>query len=85
MAALNAAVCRCVRLHVLSRLHAACSNGGHLPEQAIEALREIFIAALLPDRKLRFFEEQPLAAVPAGKEGVRRLLYWHLEDQLKRR
>ena len=54
--------------------------------QAIEALREIFIAALLPDRKLRYFEEQPLAAVPAGtKEGARRLLYWHLEDQLKRR
>ena len=52
----------------------------------MEALREIFIAALLPDRKLRAFEEQPLGAVAAGsKEGARWLLLWHLEDQLKRR
>ena len=27
--------------------------------------------ALLPDRKLRFFEEQPLARVPPGREGAR--------------
>jgi ribosome biogenesis protein MAK21 len=54
----------------------------------LDALREVFIAALLPDRKLRFFEERPLGAVPArggSKDGARRLLLWHLEDQLKRR
>ncbi|EIE24712.1 hypothetical protein COCSUDRAFT_14147 [Coccomyxa subellipsoidea C-169] len=53
--------------------------------QAIDALREIFIAALLPDRKLKFFEEQPIAAVPDNKEGMRRLLYFYVEDQIKRR
>lgn len=53
--------------------------------QAIDALRELFVAALLPDRKLRFFEEQPLAAVPSNKDGQRRLLYYYVEDQIKRR
>jgi ribosome biogenesis protein MAK21 len=53
--------------------------------QAIDALREIFIAALLPDRKLKFFEEQPLSAVPSSKDGLRRLLYYYVEDQIKRR
>lgn len=41
--------------------------------------------ALLPDRKLVSFEDQPLAAVPSGKEGMRRLLYYYFEDQLKKR
>ena len=41
--------------------------------------------ALLPDRKLVSFEDQPLATVPSGKEGLRRLLYYHFEDQLKKR
>ena len=41
--------------------------------------------ALLPDRKLVSFEDQPLAAVSSGKEGLRRLLYYHFEDQLKKR
>ena len=53
--------------------------------QAIDALREVFTVALLPDRKLVSFEEQPLSAVPSGKEGLRRLLYYYFEDQLKKR
>ena len=53
--------------------------------QAIDALKEIFLVALLPDRKLKFFEQQPLAAVPANKEGSRRLLLWYVEDCLKKR
>lgn len=53
--------------------------------QAIDALREVFTVALLPDRKLVSFEEQPLSAVPSGKEGLRRLLYYFFEDQLKKR
>ncbi len=53
--------------------------------QAIDALREIFTVALLPDRKLVSFEDQPLSAVPSGKEGLRCLLYYHFEDQLKKR
>ena len=53
--------------------------------QAIDALREVFAVALLPDRKLVSFEDQPLSAVPSGKEGLRCLLYYHFEDQLKKR
>lgn len=37
--------------------------------QAIEALREVFLAALLPDRKLRFLSQQPLASLPNSREG----------------
>ena len=53
--------------------------------QAIEALREVFLAALLPDRKLRFLSQQPLTSLPTSREGERRLLYWHLEYCIKRR
>ena len=53
--------------------------------QAIDALKEIFLVALLPDHKLKFFEQQPLAMVPANKEGSRRLLFWYVEDCLKKR
>lgn len=53
--------------------------------QAIDALKEIFLIALLPDRKLKFFEQQPLAAVPANKEGSRHLLFFFVEDCLKKR
>ena len=53
--------------------------------QAIDALKEIFLVALLPDRKLKFFEQQPLAVVPANKEGNRRLLLYYVEDCLKKR
>ena len=53
--------------------------------QAIDALKEIFLVALLPDRKLRFFEQQPLGAVPDNKEGNRRLLFYYVEDCLKKR
>lgn len=41
--------------------------------------------ALLPDRKLKFFEQQPLTAVPATKEGSRHLLLFYVEDCLKKR
>lgn len=62
---------------------AYCWGAPHV--QAIDALREIFIAALLPDRKLKFFEEQPILAVPSNKEGLRCLLYCYVEDQIKKR
>jgi hypothetical protein len=39
---------------------------------------------LLPDnRHLKHFDQQPLAALPEGKEGARYLLWWYLEDQVK--
>ena len=53
--------------------------------QAIEALREVFVAALLPDRKLRWLAQQPLAALEPGRQGEKRLLFWHLEDSIKKR
>ena len=53
--------------------------------QAIAALQELFRDALLPpDRKLRYFSEQPLAASAQGPHERKRLLYWHVEDLIKR-
>jgi ribosome biogenesis protein MAK21 len=43
------------------------------------------MTVLLPDRKLRFFEQQALDKVEAGREGERRLLYWLVEDGVKKR
>lgn len=53
--------------------------------QAIDALKVLFTTILLPDRKLLFFEQQPLGALPEGKEGARRLLYYYMEDAIKKR
>ncbi|KAK9820060.1 hypothetical protein WJX72_005600 [[Myrmecia] bisecta] len=61
------------------------AGGRNVVGQAIDALREIFLASLLPDRKLRFFEQQPLGGVPKNKEGNRQLLYFYLEDCIKKR
>ncbi|KAI7841479.1 hypothetical protein COHA_004873 [Chlorella ohadii] len=52
---------------------------------AMDALKELFTTVLLPNRKLRFFEQQPLDKVEAGREGERRLLYWLVEDGVKKR
>lgn len=55
---------------------------------AMDALRELFVSILLPsDRKLRFFEQQPLEAVQRrpAKEKDRYLLYWIVEDGIKKR
>ena len=52
--------------------------------QAIDALAEVFIVALLPDRRLLGWEERSLPAEPpVSKDDRRRLLYWHLEDCIK--
>eukprot|EP00897_Mesotaenium_endlicherianum_P007143 jgi/Mesen1/6457/ME000033S05757 len=52
---------------------------------AMDALRELFLMSLLPDRKLRYLAQQPLQALPAGEEGQRLLLFWYWEDFLKER
>eukprot|EP00887_Chlorella_sp_A99_P005084 scaffold25.g5084.t1 len=57
---------------------------------ALDAAKELFLTALLPDRKLRYFEQQPLGALgaggaPLGPEAKRRLLYWLVEDGVKKR
>ncbi|KAL4421400.1 hypothetical protein ABPG75_010691 [Micractinium tetrahymenae] len=75
-------------LHSLDGLLAMCSKRGGaraVVGSAMDALKELFISVLLPDRKLRFFEQQPLDKLEAGRDGERRLLYWLLEDGLKKR
>ena len=53
--------------------------------QAIDALKELFTTVLLPSRRLLFFEQHPLAALPAGNEGRHRLMYYYMEDAIKKR
>jgi hypothetical protein len=47
--------------------------------------QELFLSSLLPDRKLRVLEQQPLQDLPPGKDGERCLLLWGVEDAVKRR
>jgi ribosome biogenesis protein MAK21 len=54
-------------------------------QHANDALKELFTTILLPDRKLLFFEQQALSLLPEGKEGSRRLLYYYMEDAVKKR
>ena len=68
----------------LSALHLQLLS--HRPgPQAMDAGREIFATALLPDRKLRWLAQQPLALLPPGRDGERRLMLWVFEDALKQR
>ena len=53
--------------------------------QAIDALKELFTTVLLPSRKLVFLEQQPLASLPAGNEGRHYLMYFYMEDAIKKR
>ncbi len=72
----------------LDSLLAMCSKRGGARAvviSAMDALKELFMSVLLPDRKLRYFEQQPLGKAEAGKEGERRLLYWLVEDGIKKR
>ena len=72
----------------LDSLLAMCAKKGGaraVVGSAMDALKELFTSVLLPDRKLRFFEQQPLDKAEAGKDGERRLLYWLLEDGIKKR
>ena len=49
------------------------------------ALTELFRDALLPpNRKLKYFSEQPLGASGDAPNERKRLLYWHVEDLVKR-
>jgi len=69
---------------------ARSAGGKRAAGQACDALRELFSGGLMPDRKLVWFEEQPLGSVAVGPPEpsaarTRRLMYWHFEDVLKRR
>ncbi|KAK9048077.1 hypothetical protein SSX86_032960, partial [Deinandra increscens subsp. villosa] len=48
-----------------------------------EALKEMFISSLLPDRKLRTLFQQPLNHLSETKDGNSLLLFWHWEECLK--
>ncbi|KAI8544749.1 hypothetical protein RHMOL_Rhmol08G0319100 [Rhododendron molle] len=50
-----------------------------------EALRELFISSLLPDRKLKTLFQRPLNLLPESKDGYSLLLFWYWEECLKQR
>ncbi|KAL2336371.1 hypothetical protein Fmac_010817 [Flemingia macrophylla] len=50
-----------------------------------EALQELFIASLLPDRKLKTLMQRPLNHIPETKDGYSLLLFWYWEECLKQR
>lgn len=54
---------------------------------ACDALKDLMLQTLLPERKLRWFAQQPLADLPADEgspERMTQLRYWHFEDAVKR-
>ncbi|KAK3135683.1 hypothetical protein QOZ80_5BG0422140 [Eleusine coracana subsp. coracana] len=50
-----------------------------------DALKELFLMRLLPDRKLKSLIQRPLDRLPETKDGYSLLLFWHWEDCLKQR
>ncbi|XP_019631116.1 PREDICTED: CCAAT/enhancer-binding protein zeta-like [Branchiostoma belcheri] len=56
--------------------------------QAVDTLKELWLSDLLPDRKLKTFEQHPLSVLPeitgGNQEGRRRrLIMWYYEDRVK--
>ncbi|KAG1665927.1 hypothetical protein FOA52_004516 [Chlamydomonas sp. UWO 241] len=61
-------------------------GGKEVVRQAIEALQELFLTCLLPSRRMKFLEQQPVHLLQAeSKDGRKRLLLWYIEDSVKRR
>ncbi|XP_068659944.1 protein SLOW WALKER 2 [Aristolochia californica] len=50
-----------------------------------EALRDLFMLRLLPDRKLKSLLQRPLNHLPESKDGYSLLLFWYWEECLKLR
>ncbi|KNA04215.1 hypothetical protein SOVF_201750 isoform B, partial [Spinacia oleracea] len=50
-----------------------------------EALKELFIQSLLPDRKLKTLLQRPLNHIPETKDGNSLLMFWHWEECLRTR
>ncbi|KAF5466318.1 hypothetical protein F2P56_016257 [Juglans regia] len=50
-----------------------------------EALKELFISSLLPDRKLKSLLQRPVDSLPETKDGYSLLLFWYWEECLKQR
>ena len=53
--------------------------------QAIEALQQMFISNLLPNRKLAYFGDQNLGGLGTGKDRKKRLLFYYMEDAVKKK
>ncbi|XP_020088571.1 CCAAT/enhancer-binding protein zeta isoform X2 [Ananas comosus] len=50
-----------------------------------EALKELFLSRLLPDRKLKCLFQRQLDVLPETKDGFTLLLFWYWEECLKQR
>ncbi|KAL6137378.1 hypothetical protein ACLB2K_062670 [Fragaria x ananassa] len=50
-----------------------------------DALRELFLTSLLPDRKLKSLLQRPVNDLPETKDGYSLLLLWYWEESLKQR
>ncbi|XXG53403.1 hypothetical protein AAC387_Pa03g1495 [Persea americana] len=50
-----------------------------------DALMDLFLSRLLPDRKLKTLMQQPLNHLPESKDGHSLLLFWYWEECLKQR
>ncbi|KAK6796071.1 hypothetical protein RDI58_009526 [Solanum bulbocastanum] len=51
----------------------------------LEALKELFVSSLLPDRKLKTLFQRPIDHIPDTKDGYSLLLFWYWEECLKQR
>ncbi|KAF9355584.1 hypothetical protein BGX34_010400 [Mortierella sp. NVP85] len=49
--------------------------------KSIESLKDLFIGGMLPDRKLKYFQDRPLTHPKATNE---HLIMWYFEDYLKK-
>ncbi len=63
-------------------------RGAQLPsasERLLAPRPQVFVRVLLPDRRLRALDQQPLRALPEDDDKLaqRYLLWWYLEDQVK--
>jgi ribosome biogenesis protein MAK21 len=76
-----------LNLRTLDALLGLVTSKGGKRQAAIgmDALKELFLASLLPDRKLKFLAQQPLRLLYNSKEAASLLLYWYWEDCLKHR
>lgn len=75
-------------LHALDDLIALASKRGGAQGaagHAVDVLKELFTTVLLPDRRLVTFETRPLASMKPSKASDRQLLFWWMEDCIKRR
>jgi len=77
----------CGNLRSLDALAGMVSRGhARVIGDALDALTALFTSELLPDRKLRYFHEQPLEQCDADTEdGEVRLLMWYMEDAVKKK